>query len=188
MKEDPKVRPWKTLESETAFPEPWMRIRKDKVQLPSGRVVDDYFVWDNPPIAHVAAMTPEGKIVMARQYRHAVGEILLVFPAGGIDPGEEPEAAARRELEEETGYTTDQPLVHIGSFATYETKLSGRHDVFFAPGARQKGKRVKDDQEETEVLLLSLEELAAEFAGTKFCSSSAVTDYHLLRNHLAQSV
>ncbi len=105
------------------------------------------------------ALTTDGKFVLERQYRHAVGQVLLQFGAGAAEPGEDPALGAARELEEETGYVTDQPLTHLGSFVTYATKLTGNFQVYLATNATPTGHRVYDDQEETEVVLMTPAEL-----------------------------
>ncbi len=58
----------------------------------------------HPGAAAILPILPDGKILLVKQYRHAVGEVLVEIPAGTLEPGEEPEECAYRELEEETGY------------------------------------------------------------------------------------
>jgi len=75
--------------------------------MPDGRIVDDYYVLEYPNWVNGVAITDEGKILMVRQYRHAAGIVSLEIPGGVIDGDEDPEAAMRRELLEETGYRFD---------------------------------------------------------------------------------
>lgn len=81
-----------------------MNLRMDKVQLPSGSIVPEWFVLEFPDWVNVIAITRDGNFVMEDQYRHAIGETHFEMVAGVIDPGETPLEAARRELSEETGY------------------------------------------------------------------------------------
>jgi ADP-ribose pyrophosphatase len=154
-----QVRPWKLLSSSKALDEKWFQVRKDVVQLPSGKIIDDYFLWDGPHIVTVVAVTTEGKFVMVRQYRHAIGEIKLQFPAGAVDSGESFEEAAERELREEAGYATGRPLIHLGTVSPYGTKLTGKEDFYLALDAIQQSEPHYDEQEESEVLLMSEDEL-----------------------------
>lgn len=154
-----QVKPWKTLSSSKALDEKWFQVRKDVVELPSGKIVDDYFVWEAPHIVTVVAVTPEDKFVLVRQYRHAVGEIFHQFPAGAVDEGESLEEAAMRELKEESGYTTDKPLVHLGTCAPYATKLTGLEDFYLALNAVQDGPPHYDEQEESQVVLMNEQEV-----------------------------
>jgi ADP-ribose pyrophosphatase len=153
------VRPWKTLSSSTALDEKWFPVRKDTVQLPSGRIVDDYFVWDAPKIVMAVPVTPEGSFVMVRQYRHALEKVLIQFPGGGVDKDESPNAAAKRELEEETGYTSHDDPIFLGSYAPYPTKVTCEVDVYLIPNVVANGQRRYDDQEESEILLKTTNEL-----------------------------
>lgn len=153
-----QVKLWKLISSVPALKEKWFPVRKDTVELPSGRVVEDYFVWESPHIVMVVPVTKDSNFVLCRQYRHAVGKILTQFPAGAVDKGESVEQGARRELMEETGYTCDK-LVHLGSFASYPTKMTGFVDIFLAIGATPDRAPQYDDQEETEVCIMTSAEI-----------------------------
>lgn len=155
-----EIKPWKTLSSSVALNEKWFPVRKDVVQLPSGKIVDDYFVWESPHIAKVVPVTPDGQFVLVRQYRHALGKITHQFPAGAVDEGESLGSAARRELEEETGYISDK-LIHLGAGAPYATKITGTVDIFLASDATPTGKKHYDEQEESEVVFKTPDELLA---------------------------
>lgn len=163
MKNSQIVTPWKLLASITVLDEKWFPVRKDTVQLPSGKVIDDYFVWEAPHIVSVAAITPEGKFVLVRQYRHAMQKVMMQFPAGAADKGETAEAAAVRELQEEAGYTC-RKMVPLGVLAPYATKMTGLETVFLGLDATPNGEPHYDEQEESEVVLKTVNELYEFFA------------------------
>ena len=96
---------WTTLSSEYLFQRPWLTARRDKVELPDGRINDEFYVLEYPSWVNIIARDREGRYVMVEQYRHGLGMVGSELCAGVVEAGEEPEAAARRELEEETGYT-----------------------------------------------------------------------------------
>jgi 8-oxo-dGDP phosphatase len=101
--QDPK--PWETLASHYLFQKPWLKLRQDRVRLPHGSIIEEYFVWEFPPWINVIAQTPDQQLVLIRQFRHAVGRVHYELPAGVCDPGDaSPLEAARRELLEETGF------------------------------------------------------------------------------------
>lgn len=102
MEKDSKYR---VLESEYLIRRPWLTARKDVLQLPDGRINPEFYVLEYPNWVNVIAINREGQYVMVRQYRHGLGVTSTELCAGVIEEGEEPEAAARRELAEETGYT-----------------------------------------------------------------------------------
>lgn len=98
-------RKWKVLASEKLLSRgTWMNLRQDRVQLPSGSIVPEWFVLEFPNWINVIAVTRDGHIVMEDQYRHALGQTHFELPAGVVDPGETPLEAAKRELSEETGF------------------------------------------------------------------------------------
>ena len=96
---------WKTLKSEYLFNRPWLTARRDTVELPDGRINPEFYVLEYPSWINVIARDTNGDYVLVEQYRHGLDAVGLELCAGVVEDGEEPLAAARRELEEETGYT-----------------------------------------------------------------------------------
>ena len=79
-------------------------MRSDTCVAADGALIDPYHVVELPSWVNTLAFTTDGDIVLVREYRHGTGEIMLELPSGTVEPGEEPLAAAQRELLEETGY------------------------------------------------------------------------------------
>jgi ADP-ribose pyrophosphatase len=90
------------------------RVRRDTFAAPSGVIKTRDIVEYGEAVAMVA-VDREGRFILERQFRHAAGKEMLEIPAGGIDPGEKPEAAACREMQEETGYFP-RCVEHLTSF------------------------------------------------------------------------
>ena len=153
-----QIKKWQQISSSYALPEPWFKVRKDEVRLPSGTVVNDYFVWESPDIATVVPVTEDGKFVVIEQYRYGVDKIMYQFPAGGVEKGETHEDAARRELEEETGYIAG-PIEFLGDSSGYPTKMSGWHHLFLARNVKLEGVPQDDENEPTRVILMTSDEL-----------------------------
>ena len=95
---------WKVLSSEYLIRKPWLTARCDSLELPDGRIMPEYYVLEYPDWVNVIAITKDGKFVMERQYRHALGVTAYELPCGVMEKGETPLEAAKRELLEETGY------------------------------------------------------------------------------------
>ncbi len=93
----------KTLGSEKIYEGAIINLRRDKVTVENGTSYREIIEHNGGAV--VAAVTEDGKMVMVRQYRKPAERVMLEVPAGKIDKGEEPLAAAIRELKEETGYT-----------------------------------------------------------------------------------
>lgn len=93
----------KTIESELIYKGAIMNLRRDKVTVLNGESYREIIEHNGGAV--LAAITDEGKMVMVRQFRKPADRVVFEVPAGKIDPGEEPLAAAVRELKEETGYT-----------------------------------------------------------------------------------
>ncbi|HEV2403774.1 MAG TPA: NUDIX hydrolase [Candidatus Saccharimonadales bacterium] len=153
-----KVKPWKTLSSTMALDEPWFRIRRDVVELPSGTVLEDFYVWESPPIAVVVPFTVDGKFILCRQYRYAIKQVIYQFPGGAVEKGEKPEAAAKRELREETGHTSSK-FVHLSTTSPYAHKITGLEDFFLALDAKPERKPVADENEPIELVYKTPAEL-----------------------------
>jgi ADP-ribose pyrophosphatase len=107
---------WRTLGRDYLYRNPWCAFRVDEVELPGG-VRIEYGVLESGGYAAVVPVTDRGDVVLVRQWRQPLGAFTLELPSGGVDAGEKPEVAARRELFEETGYRAEG-LEHLVSVHT----------------------------------------------------------------------
>ncbi|MBP2670269.1 MAG: hydrolase [candidate division NC10 bacterium] len=105
---------WTRLASRTLHRHDRVVIREDRLRLPGGGE-RRYPVMQLGQSAGIVPLTSEGQIVLVRQYRHVPGEFCWEIPGGGMHPGESADAAAQRELREETGYRAGS-LRHLGGF------------------------------------------------------------------------
>lgn len=130
----------------------FLHVRRDTVSLPNGHsATREYIV--HPGAVAVVPVLDDGRVVMVRQYRYPLGQVLLEFPAGKIDPGESVWDCARRELREETGYTARQwaRACRIHNAAAYSTEGI---EIWFARGL-QPGAQALDAGEFLEVVALT---------------------------------
>jgi ADP-ribose pyrophosphatase len=107
---------WQTLRRDYLYRNPWCAFRVDDVELPDGARIE-YGVLESGGFAAVVPVTGGGAVVLVRQWRQPLDAFTLELPTGGVDAGEEPEQAARRELLEETGYRAEG-LEHLVSVHT----------------------------------------------------------------------
>ena len=151
-----EIKPWTTLRSELVVNHRWYQLRRDHVQLPTGQELDDYFVSVRANVALVFALTNDQHVIMVRQYKHGIGEILIELPGGVLDEGEtSPLAAARRELLEETGYASDD-IEQLAEVSDNPTKDTNRIYFFLARNARLVAAQHLDETENIEVLKVPL--------------------------------
>ena len=123
------------------------------------RVENGYEIADTPDAVAVVAIDAEGRVVLVRQRRPAVGANVLELPAGLIDDGEEPLATAKRELREETGLRGGS-WRELASFWTSPGFVNERVTVF-AAHELEEGEPEPDEGEELELVRVPLVELAA---------------------------
>ena len=146
-----RLRAWRYV-----FESRWFNVRQDDVTLPGGLEIQ-YHSVEHPRWVMVVPVLDDGRVVMERVYRWPLKAWTLECPSGGCD-GEPSEAAARRELEEETGYRAGA-LVHLGDFAATNGHSDERFDVYLATDVREGGELRREPTEQIEVELIPLAEL-----------------------------
>ncbi len=112
----------------------FLRVRVDEMRLPSGRETVREYV-DHPGAVAVLPVTVDGKIVLIRQYRAAIGRTILEVPAGTREPGEDPATTARRELGEEIAHAAET-LTEIARFYSSPGYTNEQIILFLAEGCR----------------------------------------------------
>jgi ADP-ribose pyrophosphatase len=151
---------WRILHSEYIVETPYLRLRRDLIELPSGQRIEDYFVRESRGFAVVFALTPDERVVLVRQYKHGIGAGVLELPAGAIDEGEAPADCAQRELAEETGFVGDPPEPeHVRSFVTDPTNSDSRLHLYLVRNARAQLEQALDTTEDIAVEFATLDEL-----------------------------
>src|SRR3954470_22343685 len=126
--------PWKVLSSEYVSRKFWYTVRRDRVQLPNGTVIPEYWVNEYLLWINVVAPTADDKILLIRQYRHGLGAVHYEIPAGTTDADDKDlESAARRELLEETGHGGGRwsPLMTLSANPALQNNLT---HTFLAEG------------------------------------------------------
>ena len=131
------------LETEILLPKP-KRFVRETLQMPDGYQCDWYYV-DTPPSVMIVPLTADGNLVFVRQYRHNLKSHQLEFPAGTISENEEPEAAALRELEEETGHAlaAGARMQPMGAYYSLPSETNKYTHVFLAARSCPQGLRAE---------------------------------------------
>lgn len=157
--ENLKNRAWKVLTSEYVARKPWFTVRHESVELPDGRRIPDYYVFEYPDWVNVIAITSEGRFVFIDQYRHGLGQTDYEIPAGVAEPTDASMlAAAQRELAEETGYGGGEWRELMVTAPNPSTQNNLTH-CFLATGVERLGEQQLDASEDIRVHLLTAGEV-----------------------------
>jgi len=159
------------LAAETVFSGKLLEVRRDRVRLPNGNEATREFVV-HPGAVLIVPVLDDGQLVLERQYRYPVGRVMLEFPAGKIDPGEDPLFTAQRELREEAGYvaTAWKKLGTLHPEIGYSTEFI---DMFEARGLSFVGASL-DDGEFLDVVTLREDELLATYDCGGFTDAKSI--------------
>ena len=153
-----EIKKWKILDREYLFKRPWLTARRDKVQLPDGRINPEYYVLEYPNWINVIAITKTGMFVMVEQYRHGLQDVFTELVGGVIEPGEDPLAAARRELLEETGFAGGDWELYMVISQNPSTSNNYTY-CFIARGVEETARQHLDETEDIAVKLLTEQEV-----------------------------
>jgi 8-oxo-dGTP pyrophosphatase MutT (NUDIX family) len=152
---------WKTLSRRVVLEDrPWLVVEHHQVELPDGRLIPNWHWVITPDYINVIAFTEDRKFLCFRQAKYAIEGPTLGIIGGYINPGEEPLAAAQRELKEETGYEAPR-WIELGHYRVDPNRGIAMGHLYLAQGARWVGGSVQDDLEEQKLLFLSRAELEA---------------------------
>jgi ADP-ribose pyrophosphatase len=157
-KEVTRMKPWTILNSQNIVEHTWYTLRQDTVQLPDGRIVDDYFVSVRHDVVLILAVTDDRQVPLVRQYKHGVQQVLLELPGGYLDDGEHPLEAAQRELLEETGYASDEMYLLAQVYGD-PTKDTNTFSLYLAHNARKIQEQSLDQTEDITVECVPLKDL-----------------------------
>ncbi|MCP4419129.1 MAG: NUDIX hydrolase, partial [Chloroflexi bacterium] len=159
---------WKTIQRRTILDHSkFLQIEEHVVQLPNGRIINNWPWVVTPDFINVVAVTEDGRFPIFRQTKYSIQGISLAPVGGYLEPGEEPLAAAQRELREETGYVASEwhPL---GQFPVDGNRGAGTAHFFLAQQAQFAVPIDADDLEEQQLLLMSREAIDAALAANEF--------------------
>lgn len=177
---------WERLGGERLLETPYFNLRSDRLRLPDGSVKDPYYVLERPDAAIIFPVTEDGEAVLVRQYRPPIERLELGLPAGLVEPGEKPEAAARRELLEETGYGGGdwEPL---GSLASSPSLKDNWAYLFLACGVEETAPPDPDEHETIEVVRVPVGEVFGLVSSGEIVSSSGVAAVMLALRRLEEA-
>ena len=150
---------WKVLNSEYIYQNPWFTVRREKVELPNGFVIPEYFVLEYPEWVNTIAITKDKQFIFVRQYRHGMGATAFELCAGVCEKEDpSPLVSAQRELLEETGYGSGKWTEYMTTSANPSTHTNMVH-CFLAIDVEKVSEQNLEPSEDLSVHLLTLEEV-----------------------------
>lgn len=174
---------WQTLSSKYVLENPWFKVRQDKIIRPNGKD-GEYNVIECCESVFVAPITPSGKILLVKLFRYPTQRVGWEVPAGGIDPGEPPLAAAKRELAEETGLSANG-WQEIGKFNSMNGTSNSAAHIFEAKEFSEQGKHEQEEEGIIEVCAFSIGEILKMIQDGQIIdalSTAALSHYFIKQN------
>ncbi len=173
---------WQKEESEQLGDYYVFSLRRDRSRSPHTGRAHDFYVLEAPDWINVIPLTPEGEVVLIRQYRHGVGAVMLEIPGGMVDDGEDdPLAAAARELREETGYEA-AALELIGVSTPNPAILDNRLYSYLARDVRLAAAPQFDGREYIEVELAPLAQIPQLIRSGRISHALTIAAFYHLEN------
>jgi 8-oxo-dGTP pyrophosphatase MutT (NUDIX family) len=154
------VVPWKRTGGERAVDFDVFRVVRFTARSPRTGEERPFSVIETSDWVNVVALTPAGEVVCVRQFRHGIGAVTLEIPGGVVDDGEDPAAAAVRELREETGFEGAPPS-RLGCVEPNPAILSNRCHIYLVRDAARRVEPALDPGEDIETVLVPLEDVQA---------------------------
>ena len=148
-------KPWKVVSSTKDMSYRVFGLRTDRAVSPRTGKEHHFFILESAPWVNVIPLTPEQEVVMVRQYRHGTRDVTLEIPGGLVERSDTAEAAARRELFEETGYRASE-TISLGAVHPNPAIQNNQCYTFLAKDVFSDGEQHQDEREDIEVLLRPL--------------------------------
>ena len=137
----------------------------------------------SPDWVNIIPLTPEGGVVMVRQFRHGTRELTLEIPGGTVDPGEAPEVAAARELREETGYAAEAAVEALGAVTPNPALFDNRCHSYLARDVRRVDRIRNEGAEETAVEIHALADVPRLIREGEITHALVIAAFHWLALH-----
>lgn len=151
-------KPWKILDSQQDRSFRIFNVRTDRAVSPLSGEAHDFYVLESQPWVNVICLTPEKEVVLIRQYRHGTRETTLEIPGGLVEPEDDPESAALRELKEETGYQ-GPAITYLGRVHPNPAIQDNTCHSYLVQDAQNTGTQDLDDKEDIQVELQPIDNI-----------------------------
>lgn len=149
---------WRTTSSTYLVNDRWMKLRADTCVTPDGHEISPFYVMEYGEWVNCVVLSDDNEVTMLRHYRHGIDDYVLEIVSGGVDPNEAPEAAMRRELEEEIGLRG--AAIHpTGVCYANPSNQTNKTHCFIALGGTFDGKQLDEPGADFQIVKMPLDEL-----------------------------
>lgn len=178
------IEPWQRENSEIIGDYRVFRLRQDHSRSPQDGQAHTFFVLEAPDWINVVPVTPEGKVLLIRQYRHGIEEVALEIPGGMVDPEDgDPIEAARRELLEETGYEATE-MIPLGRVAPNPAILDNHCFTYLAKDVQRVSEPQFDGTEYIELDLVDLGQVPGLIASGQITHALVIAAFYHYERYL----
>ena len=175
---------YRIVKSEVIFRGKVFNTKVDQIEYKSGnKSVRE--VAEHPGGAVVVPVTSDGKIVMVTQHRYPMNEILIELPAGKLGKGEDPQLCAVRELEEETGYKSDN-IKELGSIYTTPGYSTEKLWIYLAKDLKPGDHNREEGEAGMEVFEFSLKEVEEKIYNGEIVDGKTICGIYLAKNSISR--
>lgn len=164
---------WKIKSTERILDSEFVKVDKDDVALPHGREIKDFYKVTIKDCAAIVALTPDNHIILKKEYRHCYGQDMIEIPAGVLEDDEDPLEAAKRELEEETGYRSEK-WTYLGKTVESSAKLTNCMYIYLAEDCKKVSDQKLDYGEDIEVLEVEFDEAIEMIMSNQIICNSSI--------------
>lgn len=176
---------WETLEEKVILKAHVFRYKQVRRKSPSTLQVGEFDIIQCSNWVNILAITPEQKVVLIKQFRHGINDYTIEIPGGAVNHSEDPLIGAKRELEEETGYTASK-WVSLGKVDVNPSFMTNACETFLAIDAVKTKEQNLDPFEEIEVYLEDINLLPQLVQSGKIAHSLVIAGLYLYHVHLQQ--
>lgn len=179
---------WTLISKKDVSPSNWLPVEERVYRLPNGMMVDDFTVVTLADVAMVVPITKDKKVVLTKQYKPGVNDIVLQFPAGRLENKHKNlDELALHELEEEVGIKADpSQLTQFAKFSGFSTKASEIVYVYIAKDCEFNSKQNLDPTEEIEIVAVSFDEMDALVESGQIWCAQTIATWELAKKKFAE--
>lgn len=174
---------WSRLSSKPVVQDRWLHVTADRCEIEPGKIVDPFYVVHEKEWVHIYAVNDQAEVLTVRQYRYAADAFCVELPGGVVDPGEDYESAAKRELLEETGHTAER-WSYVGKLFANPARQTNSVHIYLAEKLSLASDQALDETEDISWSFISPAALEDSVSSGAFSQALHVASLYRVQQHL----